>query len=344
MVYIYTCAYNAEKTIHSTINSILNQTYSDFQYYILDNGSLDDTKKIIREYAKHDERIIPLINRPNRRGRLFKIVNDIISLDDNNLTEPYFAILDADDEYAPDFLEKMLTFIQENTLEVAACGTDWINVKTGEIIKKKVLDKNLILEGQDFAEQFPIYRNYMATVWGVVYSIDLLRKCSFEWATNAIFGGTTFVMEAFRNAKRAGILAEVLHKYYISSTSSSHEFNPDFFKACKYQNKISREYLLDYGKISKENEDYLYVQLLILIKYIMPRILNADVSFHEKLEILHEIFTYEMTQYILIHWKEVGIYSSKSDFLTEIETWLCAQSGSEISKHIVKEIITAMNV
>ena len=60
MIYIYTCAYNAKKTLRTAVNSILNQTYTDFIYYILDNGSIDYTKKIIEEYANQDERVTPL--------------------------------------------------------------------------------------------------------------------------------------------------------------------------------------------------------------------------------------------------------------------------------------------
>ena len=54
MVYIFTTAYNAEKTLHKAVNSILNQTYTDFCYYLFDNGSLDDTSQIIKEYANKD--------------------------------------------------------------------------------------------------------------------------------------------------------------------------------------------------------------------------------------------------------------------------------------------------
>ena len=53
-------AYNAQATIRRTIESILNQTFENFQYYILDNASADDTEDIIGEYAEKDQRIVPL--------------------------------------------------------------------------------------------------------------------------------------------------------------------------------------------------------------------------------------------------------------------------------------------
>jgi len=344
MVYIFTTAYNAEKTLHKAVNSILNQTYTDFCYYLFDNGSLDDTRKIIKEYANKDNRIIPLFGESNCRRVIPKIIKDIIS-GDNMLKNSYFATLDADDEYSPDFLGKMIDFVEDNNLEVATCGTDWIDEKTGQTIKKKVLSKSLILEGKEFADKFPLYRNFIVTLWGGIYSLELLKKCDFEWYHHAMdFSDTAFVMEAFRRAKRAGILADSLHKYYISPNSLSHKFSKDFFKSCKYQDKISREYLLDYGEISRENENYLYVQLLILIKYIIPRILNADILVSEKLNILLDVFTDEMTQHILRNWEKIGIYSSKSDFLYEIVEWIYKQDGWETSRQIVEEIIVALKI
>lgn len=344
MVYIFTTAYNAEKTLHKAVNSILNQTYTDFCYYLFDNGSLDDTRKIIKEYANKDNRIIPLFGESNCRRVIPKIIKDIIS-GDNMLKNSYFATLDADDEYSPDFLEKMIDFVEDNNLEVATCGTEWIDEKTGQTIKKKVLNKNLILEGKEFADKFPLYRNFIVTLWGGIYSLELLKKCDFEWYHNAMnFSDTAFCMEAFRRAKRAGVLSESLHKYYISPSTVSYKYNPDWFYACKYLHKISREYLLDYGEISKQNENYLCVIFLILIKYILPKIQQADVKLPEKLKSLHNIFTDDMTKYVLEHWDEVGIYSNKLDFLHEIESWLYTQDGWGLLRKTVEEIITAMNI
>lgn len=343
MIAIVTKAYNSQKTIRRCIESVLRQTYSDFTYYLIDNGSHDETGKIIQEYAKLDKRIVPYSHKDNiKKGILNTCIGYTLDDQGNN---SYFCMLDADDEYAPDFLEKMLIFIQENNLEVASCGTDWIDEKTGKIIKHKVIDQTILLEGQNFSEQFPRYRNFIVTVWGAVYSLDLLRKCNFEWYNKAMnFGDTGFCMETFCRAKRAGVLAESLHKYYISPTTVSYQYNPDWFQACKYLDKINREYLLRYGKISEKNKDYLCVLFLVLIKYILPRIQRANVNLSDKLKSLSDIFNDDMTKYTLKHWEKVGIYSDKSEFLHEIEEWIYAQDGWEASRQNVEEIITAMNI
>lgn len=58
-------AYNAEKYISEAIESILNQTFKDFEFIILDDASTDNTGEIIREYADKDQRIVSVKNEKN---------------------------------------------------------------------------------------------------------------------------------------------------------------------------------------------------------------------------------------------------------------------------------------
>ena len=66
MIYVRTCAYNAEKTLRRAMDSVLNQTYGELTYYVLDNGSTDRTGEILREYAEKDSRVVPFFNKINR--------------------------------------------------------------------------------------------------------------------------------------------------------------------------------------------------------------------------------------------------------------------------------------
>jgi glycosyltransferase involved in cell wall biosynthesis len=342
MTVFFTIAYNSEKTLSRAIGSIISQSNTDWVYYILDNGSSDYTYGLINEFAMKDRRIIPLKNHTNKKFQLIHYLPIILSKHDSN---GFFAMLDADDEYSPGFLEEMLGFVTENQLDVAVCGTDWISEETHEILKHKVIEKNITLEGGDFAEKFPACRNFMVTVWAALFSFDLLKKCSFAWAKNATnFADTAFCMEAFRRAGRAGILAESLHKYYIAPTTVSFRYNPDWFKACKYLHKISREYLLDYGPVSRENENYLCVLYLILIKYILPRIQNSDVGLSLKLTNILEIFTDKKTRQLLRHWSEAGIYSDRKDFIDEIKKWIAEQESGLTHQPIINDILTAMDL
>lgn len=101
-------AYNAEKTIKEAIESILNQTYKNFEFIIVNDGSTDRTLNIIESYAKKDRRIAVLNNGKNCG----------IAATRNNGTKKakgkYIAVHDADDISLPDRLEKQKEFLEKN--------------------------------------------------------------------------------------------------------------------------------------------------------------------------------------------------------------------------------------
>ena len=101
-------AYDAEKYIAEAIESTLNQTFADFEFVIIDDGSTDSTGKIIEEYARKDERIIFLKNQKN--VKISKTLNKGIKIAKGK----YIARRDADDWSHPDGLEKQYHFMEEH--------------------------------------------------------------------------------------------------------------------------------------------------------------------------------------------------------------------------------------
>ena len=108
-------AYNAEKYISEAIKSILNQTFKDFEFIIIDDGSTDRTWEIIQKYAKKDKRIIALKN--ERNSKICKTLNRGIKIAKGK----YIARMDADDWSYPDRLRKQYKFMEKNT-EIAISG------------------------------------------------------------------------------------------------------------------------------------------------------------------------------------------------------------------------------
>jgi len=108
-VSVYTCAYNAEKTIGKAIQSVIAQKYTDWEYIIVDDGSDDDTSKIILEQPKRCSNFIKVMRNSENIG-LAKSSNQAISYTKGK----YILRLDADDELMPDALEIMVEEIEED--------------------------------------------------------------------------------------------------------------------------------------------------------------------------------------------------------------------------------------
>lgn len=101
-----------------------------------------------------------------------------------------------------------------NGLDLAACGSDFIDAETGKIRGVRKMQPDLILEGCGFSDYFPYYHQFMRTTWAKVYTVDLFLKYSSERARGSYspsgYGFDTLLgMENFRNSRKTGIFTSI---------------------------------------------------------------------------------------------------------------------------------------
>ena len=122
--------YNGEKYLKQAVESILQQTFNDFEFIIINDGSTDKSLEILKEFERKDGRI-KIISRGNR-GLVYSLNEGI-----KNARGEYVARMDADDISRLERLEKQLRYMQENTL--AICGT-WAEGVDSHGMKIKDMD------------------------------------------------------------------------------------------------------------------------------------------------------------------------------------------------------------
>lgn len=127
-VSIITPCYNASRFISQTIDSVLSQTFTDWEMIIVDDGSKDDSSDIVEKYVKKDSRI-RLIQQPN--GGSANARNHGI----REATGRYIALLDADDLWLPQFLEKQIEFMKEKNAICVYSSYKRIDENSNEILK-----------------------------------------------------------------------------------------------------------------------------------------------------------------------------------------------------------------
>ena len=134
--------YNCEKSIEKAINSVLNQTYSNFEILCVDDCSIDDTNMIIRKFAEKDDRI-----------KLFKFKTNMGAASARNYglkkaKGRYIAYLDSDDVWENEKLEKQISFMINNSCAFSCHNYVKVNDK-GDFLKiikmPKIIDYNLYL-------------------------------------------------------------------------------------------------------------------------------------------------------------------------------------------------------
>ncbi len=137
-VSIVMSTYNSEKYLIEAIESILTQTYTNFEFIIINDGSTDNSLDIIKDFMRKDKRII-LISRENK-GLPFSLNEGIMFAKGK-----YIARMDADDISLPLRLEKQINFMEKNR-EIGICGTAILNLDTGKQWLLNSNDKKLKTE------------------------------------------------------------------------------------------------------------------------------------------------------------------------------------------------------
>ena len=143
LVSIIMPCYNTEKYIAKSIESVIQQTYPNWELIITDGPSSDNTASIVRYYCEHDQRI-HLITPSQRRGIADARHNSI-----QNAKGKYFAFLDSDDIWVKDKLEKQIAFMTNKGYAFTYGNYEIIDADgtpTGKIIRNGgVVDYNKYL-------------------------------------------------------------------------------------------------------------------------------------------------------------------------------------------------------
>ena len=121
--------FNGEKHLSECVESVLSQTFKDFEFIIVDDASTDNTVPMLKEFAKKDNRIIIVTHEVNQKQTA--AANTAIKLSRGK----YLARMDADDIALPNRFEKQVTFMEENP-DIGLLGS-WVDIidDNGNILK-----------------------------------------------------------------------------------------------------------------------------------------------------------------------------------------------------------------
>ena len=106
-VSIITASYNYEDYIKETIDSVIKQTFQDWEMIIVDDGSTDNSVEVIKDYCKKDNRIKLF----QHRNAVNKGLAETLKLGIANASAEWIVFLESDDTICPDYLSKKFEII-----------------------------------------------------------------------------------------------------------------------------------------------------------------------------------------------------------------------------------------
>ena len=222
LVTIITPAYNAAAYIAETIESVLAQTYTNWEMLIVNDCSKDNTAEIVQSYAAKDNRI-KLINLKQNSGAAVARNTAI-----QNAKGRYIAFLDSDDLWKKDKLQKQLSFMQQNGYAFTFTEYQYLKQTTEEPLRVIKIPKVLTYE-----------QSLKNTIIGcLTVIVDRMQTGYFEMPlVRAGQDHLTWWLLMKRGFKAYG-LQENLAEYRRVEGSISH----NRFKAIKRHWKLYREY------------------------------------------------------------------------------------------------------
>ncbi|VDG72429.1 family 2 glycosyl transferase [Clostridium carnis] len=172
MVSVIIVVYNGEKYIKEAIDSVLNQTYKDIEVIVVDDGSTDNTREIVKEY----EKIIYMYQENKGEGSARNLGIEVSKGE-------YLAFLDADDLYAPDKIEKQLKILLENE-EVDVVYND-LQVVDENLNYLNILKSEGVYDNREDLLANIIYRQI---IQGPICMM-MRKKCiaNIKWSENLIY-------------------------------------------------------------------------------------------------------------------------------------------------------------
>ncbi|AZN77302.1 hypothetical protein CXB72_09325 [Lactobacillus acidophilus] len=166
--------YNAEKTIKRCIESLLKQTYKYFQIIIVDDGSIDKTAEILKEYKSINNIII--IKQPNRGPSIAR--NKGLKYADTK----YVAFVDADDYVEDDFLSILLNGYCYKNIDLSVIGYNELD-ENNNLIDKSIYTKRIMNSSDYIAYTFKSNgpKGYM---WNKLWKKDIIKRFDIKFNAN----------------------------------------------------------------------------------------------------------------------------------------------------------------
>ncbi|UKT63272.1 glycosyltransferase family 2 protein [Pedobacter mucosus] len=206
LVSIITPMYNGERFVGITIDSVLSQTYSNWEMIVIDDGSSDNGPKIVAEYALKDARI-KLISQANAGSAAAR--NNGIRMAKGQ----YISLLDADDTWDPIFLDSQLKFMAEKKADLVYSSHRRINEESKEILSPFMVPQQVTYEDM-------LHTSSISCLTGL-YNIEKFGKVYLREELKSYRDDYIYWLEILKKVGIAYGNREVIANYRVMKSSTT---------------------------------------------------------------------------------------------------------------------------
>ncbi|CDE89805.1 predicted glycosyltransferase [Clostridium sp. CAG:729] len=207
--------YNVEKYLSRCLDSLLNQTLKDIEIICVNDGSTDESLKILESYAEKDNRI-KIVNKEN--GGLSSARNEGLKY----VTSDYVGFVDSDDWIEPDTYELALSAVQKNNVDFVSWGAkivldDDIKEETPSIASARNYH-NLKLIGYHNVTDSVLTKTSV-TVWNKLFKMQIIRDNNLIFPNGLIYEDNEFFLKYAIYCQNAYYIDKYLYNYLQRTNS-----------------------------------------------------------------------------------------------------------------------------
>lgn len=225
--------YNCEKYLDLCLESIVTQTYHDLEIIIIDDGSTDNSTKIVDKFQHRDSRI--KVIRTSNHG-----VSAARNLGLKLSKGEYISFVDSDDTLEKDFYECLIPLFSDCKVDIVHCGYN--RVMNGETKKIFGTRKTLKLTSEESVKCLLLGREFNTALWNKIYRKKILLGLEFQ--------------NDLKNNE------DTLFNYLAFSRSTY----SIFYDICKYNYNVRKDSACNSTPIDKIYQDYCLVNKTIYLK------------------------------------------------------------------------------
>ena len=247
-------AYNAEKYIEKCLDSVLAQSFSDFEIVVVNDGSKDATLDILKRYQTQYPEKITVISQDN--AGLSTTRNNAIRAS----TGEYILFLDSDDYILPDMLKTLLEKAQSGDFDVVASDVDAVYPdKTVRIASG--IDQDL--DELSLEEKKKLFFGVYPTVWNKLYKRQIFQNQELFFEPGIWFEDVLFYHKLLPNIKSIGVVKESFYQYVQNAGSITYTYSDKLYDIHLVMEKILAYYKAQgLFEAYKDELEYMYVRYM----------------------------------------------------------------------------------
>lgn len=281
--------YNVERYLQRCLDSVLGQTYKNYEVIMVDDGSTDNCPAICDNYAARDTRI-KVIHKQN--AGLGMARNTGIE----NATGDYICFFDSDDFVATNLLELCAKELEKESYDIIAF--DHSDYKDGKVINSPERSEKTVFKGESVRSdllKLMIYdlgnaERLHCCAWNKVYSMQLIRRIGFRFVSEREYVSEDYFSNLilFNGVNSVLVLPDKLYYYCFNGASLTHSYNPQRFDKIIYQYEQSLIKCDEFG-YSIDIKGAIAFQMLGNFIGAVRLLLNSDQSKKQKKQILKNV-------------------------------------------------------